>query len=701
MLKRWRLAGLSSGKKSRSTEDLNVNDTFNVDSSFATLPILEVTRVSTMASEEGNLLKTVKTSEEDICPEDNVEQNAANSTIVPYLTPQPGNNFSSTTYTAVDPSNTAILDVKESNLMPYGDGSNKIFGYENFGNTCYCNSILQCFFNHSVFRTSMLSFPSSNSDGERARTLETFGRSKRNINGVSKESRSSSNSQNEILEDATKYKAQEKLAHGKKFIAGLLKRHSSSAENVNYRGAETIAKSSESSLNIDDLYINDMPGDKILPKLSSFDDENVLNKTKKYDGLIVGRPVSQGRKDSSSSVLSTNEISNESSASEIDMDYNSEYLSSEKRKRNALLKGPVLDIDSIVNKKQDSSLYYALKDIFECAVETNFLSGVISPVQFIDTLKKENVLFDTTMHQDAHEFLNFLMNNLSDYIWANNKKGDLKIDNFVQDIFQGSLTNQIRCYTCDSITSTEEPFLDFAIEVKEDENLNIQRHLESFHQRELLNGSDKFYCDRCCGLQEAERLVGLKRLPKTLSLHLKRFKYSEDKMANIKLFNKIDYPTFLTVSSTFDSKLSKRYELASAVIHLGDGPQYGHYISLCKTETFGWLLFDDETVEAVDEQTVLSFTGENSDTAYVLFYNEVSEYDEVKSSTQAYEEYNTHIDQLIRHDDCLHHLHDEPHDKPINDSFKTSTASSINPEKNDSSSKIGRRKSRLLNFMKK
>lgn len=44
---------------------------------------------------------------------------------------------------------------------------------------------------------------------------------------------------------------------------------------------------------------------------------------------------------------------------------------------------------------------------------------------------------------------------------------------------------------------------------------------------ETLNAEDKFFCDACSGLQEAQKRFKIKVLPPVLCLHLKRFKYIE------------------------------------------------------------------------------------------------------------------------------------------------------------------------------
>ena len=245
--------------------------------------------------------------------------------------------------------------------------------------------------------------------------------------------------------------------------------------------------------------------------------------------------------------------------------------------------------------------------------------------------------------------------------------------------------------------------MDFPIEVQGDEETDIQEILKSYHQREMLNGSNKFYCDECCGLQEAERLVGLKQLPDTLTLHLKRFKYSEKQNCNIKLFNNIHYPLTLNVCSSINSKVCQKYELAGIVVHMGGGPQHGHYVSLCKHEKFGWLLFDDETVEAVKEETVLEFTGEspNMATAYVLFYKAMySNAVEKNDRENMAKEQDDNIDSLIKYDDWLRTCNSGQKKKeelPIADDLDTAIDDSF---VSNTPIKSSKKKSRMFSFRK-
>lgn len=78
-------------------------------------------------------------------------------------------------------------------------------------------------------------------------------------------------------------------------------------------------------------------------------------------------------------------------------------------------------------------------------------------------------LFDNYMQQDAHEFLNYLLNTIADLLQEEKKqdKQNGKLANgtldsqksnstppsntWVHEIFQGTLTNETRCLTCETV----------------------------------------------------------------------------------------------------------------------------------------------------------------------------------------------------------------------------------------------------------
>lgn len=79
-------------------------------------------------------------------------------------------------------------------------------------------------------------------------------------------------------------------------------------------------------------------------------------------------------------------------------------------------------------------------------------------------------LFDNYMQQDAHEFLNYLLNTIADILQEEKKQekqnGKLKNGNmnepaennkpeltWVHEIFQGTLTNETRCLNCETVST--------------------------------------------------------------------------------------------------------------------------------------------------------------------------------------------------------------------------------------------------------
>jgi ubiquitin carboxyl-terminal hydrolase 9/13 len=322
--------------------------------------------------------------------------------------------------------------------------------------------------------------------------------------------------------------------------------------------------------------------------------------------------------------------------------------SPEYKKKAALLTGPILSMDygNAKSYGMSESIFTALKDIFESVMAHPSRTGVVSPQRFVETLKRENELFRSQMHQDAHEFLNYLLNQvvekteeyekggsagsntpvLTSATASTDASGSGGTTNWVHDIFEGTLTSETKCLTCENVSQRDETFLDLSIDLEK--HSSVTSCLRNFSQSEMLCERNKFHCDKCGGLQEAEKRMKIKHAPRILALHLKRFKYTEDLARLTKLFHRVVYPYHLRLFNTTDDAEDpdRLYELYAVVVHIGGGPYHGHYVSIIKTEDRGWLLFDDEMVEPVDKSYVRNFFGDKPGLAcaYVLFYQETT-----------------------------------------------------------------------------
>ncbi|KKY26025.1 putative ubiquitin c-terminal hydrolase [Diplodia seriata] len=167
----------------------------------------------------------------------------------------------------------------------------------------------------------------------------------------------------------------------------------------------------------------------------------------------------------------------------------------------------------------------------------------------------------------------------------------------LKDIFEAIIAHRSR---------RDEAFLDLSVDLEQ--NSSVTSCLKRFSEEEMLCERNKFHCDNCGGLQEAEK---------------------QDMQRLQKLFHRVVYPYYLRLFNTTDDAEDpdRLYELYAVVVHIGGGAYHGHYVSIIKTEDRGWLLFDDEMVEPVDKSYVRNFFGGENvlACAYVLFYQETTE----------------------------------------------------------------------------
>ncbi|KAH8732932.1 hypothetical protein GQ44DRAFT_766008 [Phaeosphaeriaceae sp. PMI808] len=432
-----------------------------------------------------------------------------------------------------------------------GDGSDKFFGFENFGSTCYCNSIVQCLYYSTPFRDQVINFPARSSP--------------------------------EALERPSS--------------PSLLKL------NTNLPNGQTSA-------------------------LSPTGRNSLSSPTSKQPAKPVTTPGA---------------VNGPPGTKPEDNKDSPEY-----KKKQALAAGPVLQMDYENAKSygMNESLFSSLKDIFEAVIAHRSRIGVVSPHKLLEILRRDNEMFRTPMHQDAHEFLNLLLNEVVENVEQFSKSRLTEVGNadqtnegaisvavsqinsgWVHELFEGTLTSETRCLTCENTSQRDEAFLDLSVDLEQ--HSSVTSCLRKFSEEEMLCERNKFHCDNCGGLQEAEKRMKIKRLPKILALHLKRFKYTEDLQRLQKLFHRVVYPFYLRLFNTTDDAEDpdRLYELYAVVVHIGGGPYHGHYVSIIKTQDRGWLLFDDEMVEPVDKAYVRNFFGGENvlACAYVLFYQETTE----------------------------------------------------------------------------
>ncbi|ORY72796.1 cysteine proteinase [Neocallimastix californiae] len=463
----------------------------------------------------------------------------------------------------------------------------RYLGFHNFGNTCYCNSILQALYHCEPFRECI-----------------QFYKPKDTI---------------PILIEEEKYR---RLFYKSKSTSTLNSKKNKFSKKIN-----TQQTSSSSP--------NDNTSASLSPNL---------------------KPISSNL--SISSISSTNNGGSLNTISSTDQ--KPPKLSKRSKKE------IVTETLKIVKEfEAEESLLWELKSLFLQITTNKKKQGSVAPKRFIDVLQKKNEIFRGTMHQDAQEFLNYLLNSISESLssYQNNllKRWDQFIEEeenkkkakemkkhhlspsqqsqpksllnveeipkkktystWINELFEGILTNEIKCLNCENVTCRDESFFDLSVDVEH--NTSLSACLKNFSSSERLCQKNKFYCDTCCGLQEAEKRMKIKRAPNILALHLKRFKYEEKLNRYVKLPYRVLFPTELRLSNMTDKAENpdRLYNLFAITIHIGNGPYHGHYVTVVRGNNT-WLMCDDENVVPINDLVLQSYFGDlnNYRCGYIFFY---------------------------------------------------------------------------------
>ncbi|XP_065055791.1 probable ubiquitin carboxyl-terminal hydrolase FAF-X isoform X1 [Rhopilema esculentum] len=135
---------------------------------------------------------------------------------------------------------------------------------------------------------------------------------------------------------------------------------------------------------------------------------------------------------------------------------------------------------------------------------------------------------------DALEFFNSLVENLDEGLKALNKKGMLT------EVLGGSFADQKICKTCPHRYSRETPFTALNVDVRNHHTLIDS--LEQYVKGDLLEGANAYHCERCDKKVDTVKRMCIKKLPKVLAIHLKRFDYDWERDCAIKFNDYFEFP---------------------------------------------------------------------------------------------------------------------------------------------------------------
>ncbi|XP_028857805.1 ubiquitin carboxyl-terminal hydrolase 1 isoform X3 [Denticeps clupeoides] len=198
---------------------------------------------------------------------------------------------------------------------------------------------------------------------------------------------------------------------------------------------------------------------------------------------------------------------------------------------------------------------------------------------------------------------------------------DLGLD-MLKHLFQGQLVLRTRCLECECYTERREDFQDISVPVQEDEAEKPETSYEispepkselktlnwaisQFASVERIVGEDKYFCETCQHYTEAERSLLFDKMPEVITIHLKCFAANSTELDPYAGLSKVNTPLRTPLKLSLDEWSTgpvaggHQYELFAVVMHSGVTISSGHYTTYIRMMGLhNTQLREEEEVEA-------------------------------------------------------------------------------------------------------
>ncbi|KAK9667835.1 hypothetical protein RND81_13G014200 [Saponaria officinalis] len=277
-------------------------------------------------------------------------------------------------------------------------------------------------------------------------------------------------------------------------------------------------------------------------------------------------------------------------------------------------------VEGIQSLKHEASSHGKDEFCVLCAVcrqveySLTFLGKIIAPYNLVDNLNHISSDFRRYQQEDAHEFLQCLLDKIDSHWFTHEVNADeasSSHDSLMKQVFGGRLLSQLHCCECGHNSDSYEPVNNLSLEIEDVDDL--ESALKSFTTVENLQD---FTCGSCNEKVRVEKQLLLDQGPSVAALHLKRFK--SDGIRTEKIDKMVKYPLEFDLepytNGARNDNENLKYELYAFVVHIGLSSTLGHYFCYIRTSPNTWYRFDDSKVTRVSESTALD------QEAYILFY---------------------------------------------------------------------------------
>ncbi|XP_056903913.1 ubiquitin carboxyl-terminal hydrolase 37-like [Takifugu flavidus] len=238
---------------------------------------------------------------------------------------------------------------------------------------------------------------------------------------------------------------------------------------------------------------------------------------------------------------------------------------------------------------------------------------------FLHTIALHHPEFGNDAQQDAHEFLNTVLEQLSSISAEIRSLANERHQSYtcpVEAHISFQMLSTMLCHSCGHKRENMEEILILSVALEDTIMQSIQLHLKE----QLLD----YKCD--CGASQTTAQRSFFTLPNVLIVHLLRIQWSYFGAQKIHRATCLSRELLL---STNQSSEKTKYTLKSIVNHLGSCTTSGHYIcdGVFRDASQGdgnacWVTYDDDVVT---ETNVNHVCQQRQKTAYLLYYEKMEE----------------------------------------------------------------------------
>lgn len=284
-----------------------------------------------------------------------------------------------------------------------------------------------------------------------------------------------------------------------------------------------------------------------------------------------------------------------------------------------LIKCSVFTKFFIINK-----FYHSKLNNYKHFLESYSSFNVCNPNNIKIITAQKNIIFHGSDQNDSHEFLITLLDIfenafIEEFNYIKNKKlggavinNSIEIKDFMSKIFDIKLGNITICTNCNhnTMNTVNEKILSLPIKDLNNSSNNQTNYtlgdiFDDFVEDEKLDNDNKWVCDKCHQIVNANKKITILNTPKYFILQLKRFNHG---INATKINTLVDIPIELSINDA-------NYKLRSFIVHSG-GLNGGHYVSFGLNNN-EWFLYNDNAVSLIND---INYLNQQLRSAYILLY---------------------------------------------------------------------------------